>query len=505
MRIVTMACVVGALVSPPALAATFVVGNTSDAGAGSLRQAILDANAAAGSNEIHFAIPGVGPHTIALASQLPGITSSLTIDGFTQSGAVPNTNATFQGGLNAVLQIELTGTGGFYGFYTDRANDVILTVRGLVMHGFIANLVGAPVAGSSQVRAFGNYFCTNADGSAVAPGPATTTGIITNATPAFIGGDLASQRNLISGCSNSAINIQSPSQVRGNLIGTDATGSFALPNGLGSNSGAIAISSDIANVGIGGDDATARNVISGNGSFAIVLSNLSGAAQYVGLQIQGNYIGTDWSGLVALPNGYPDPANAQFGGGIRLSSNQNQPSVAVIGGFGAGEANLIAWNRGVGIIAASNKSSEGFDSRGNWIHHNRAVGRANLDIGDIGPTANDVGDADIGANGQQNWPEILAASQVGDQLTVTYRVDTAITSASYPLRIDFYANAMGGSGLWLAQDSYAVADAQQARTITLSVPPGAKAIPCVSTATDANGQSSEFSPAFDVLFEDDFD
>ena len=48
-------------------------------------------------------------------------------------------------------------------------------------------------------------------------------------------------------------------------------------------------------------------------------------------------------------------------------------------------------------------------------------------------------------------------------------------------------------------------DAQQARTVTLTVPPGAKALPCVATATDTGGQGSEFSPAFDVLFEDDFD
>ena len=126
MRIFQWACTVGVLFSTSAMAATFTVSNTSDAGIGSLRQAILDSNTAAGSNEIHFAIPGIGPHTIALLSQLPGITSTLTIDGYTQSGAVPNTNSTSSGGLNAVLQIELVGTGGVYGFYTDKANGVIL-------------------------------------------------------------------------------------------------------------------------------------------------------------------------------------------------------------------------------------------------------------------------------------------------------------------------------------------------------------------------------------------
>jgi hypothetical protein len=105
----------------------------------------------------------------------------------------------------------------------------------------------------------------------------------------------------------------------------------------------------------------------------------------------------------------------------------------------------------------------------------------------------------------QNWPEILSASQVGDQLTVTYRVDTAVANASWPLRIDFRAGVRGGAGVLLAQDSYADSDAQQPRTVTLGVPPGIRAIPFVASATDADGHSSELSPAFDVLFEDDFE
>src|SRR5690606_14746899 len=59
----------------PSQAATFVVTNTGDAGAGSLRQAILDANANPGLDQIHFNIPGAGPHTILVSSDLPGVTS----------------------------------------------------------------------------------------------------------------------------------------------------------------------------------------------------------------------------------------------------------------------------------------------------------------------------------------------------------------------------------------------------------------------------------------------
>src|SRR5438067_806577 len=67
-------------------AATFTVTTTGDAGAGSLRQAILDANANAGADIIDFNIPPAGSKTIAPASVLPTITDPLTIDGTTQPG-----------------------------------------------------------------------------------------------------------------------------------------------------------------------------------------------------------------------------------------------------------------------------------------------------------------------------------------------------------------------------------------------------------------------------------
>ena len=61
--------------------ATFTVMNTNDSGLGSLRQAILDANANLGSDAIDFNIPGVWPHTIQLISTLKTITDPVIIDG----------------------------------------------------------------------------------------------------------------------------------------------------------------------------------------------------------------------------------------------------------------------------------------------------------------------------------------------------------------------------------------------------------------------------------------
>ena len=101
--------------------ATFTVDSTGDqadatpgdgvcAGSGgcTLRAAIEEANAFAGADVIAFDIPGKGVHKIAPLSPLPQITGAVTIDGYTQPGAAPNTSPT-SAGINAVLMIELSG------------------------------------------------------------------------------------------------------------------------------------------------------------------------------------------------------------------------------------------------------------------------------------------------------------------------------------------------------------------------------------------------------------
>src|SRR5262249_10491066 len=65
---------------------TYMVTNTNNAGSGSLRQAILDANAHPGFDDIRFNIPGGGVHTIQLTSGFPDITDTLYIRGNSQPG-----------------------------------------------------------------------------------------------------------------------------------------------------------------------------------------------------------------------------------------------------------------------------------------------------------------------------------------------------------------------------------------------------------------------------------
>src|SRR5437870_5706995 len=78
--------VLALLGSGAATAATFTVINTADAGTGSLRWAINQANGAAGADTIAFNIAGSGVHMISLTSALPTLSTTINIDGTTQPG-----------------------------------------------------------------------------------------------------------------------------------------------------------------------------------------------------------------------------------------------------------------------------------------------------------------------------------------------------------------------------------------------------------------------------------
>src|SRR5215211_6675255 len=135
---------------PAAAAATFVVNRTTDQpdpnlGDGrcdvapavdgdqcTLRAAIQQANQTAGANTIAFAIPGPGVHTSAPTSALPEVGGQVTIDGYTQPGAAPNT---LTKGTNAALRVQLDGSN------AGAANGLVLqgldsAVKGLTINRF---------------------------------------------------------------------------------------------------------------------------------------------------------------------------------------------------------------------------------------------------------------------------------------------------------------------------------------------------------------------------------
>src|SRR5262249_43563465 len=114
--------------------------------------------------------------------------------------------------------------------------------------------------------------------------------------------------------------------VEGNYIGTDVTGTQPLGNkALGVVIGAIA-----SNNTVGGTVAGAGNLISANGIHGVYIdgSNNVGTTANV---VQGNFIGTDVSGALAL-------GNAEDGVYIRDATNNT------VGGTTAGAGNVIASN-----------------------------------------------------------------------------------------------------------------------------------------------------------------
>ena len=116
----------------PALAqTTFTVTTTDDAGEGSFRQAIEDANANAGADVIEFNIAGNGPHTITPQTAFPEITDPVMIDGLSEPG-------TDCSAWPPTLLIEVDGSNagdGAHGLKLVEGSDGS-TVRGLVINSF---------------------------------------------------------------------------------------------------------------------------------------------------------------------------------------------------------------------------------------------------------------------------------------------------------------------------------------------------------------------------------
>jgi hypothetical protein len=497
----------------PLSAANFTVTNTADSGAGSLRQAILDSNAN-GTNDsdfIGFNIPGAGPHVIAPNANLPELLSeTITIDGYTQAGSSPNTRTTAQGGLDTQLRIVLSGqniqlgSGFIDGLRLGTASQLgtgTITVRGLAIARF-ENQIRVAVNTPGAVVIEGNYLGSDAAG--VAPPHIGGSGWIGLNARSYrgnmrIGGLLPAQRNLFVGTGVGATagvgiaveDLVGGIIVQGNQIGTDPSGTGARGHTAGVRVTGVSPTST-GGVLIGGTDPNARNLISGNFQFGISLQ-ITGSGLVERVNIEGNWIGTDSSGNLPLPNGR-DPA--QHGG---ITRNQNFPgnSRSRIGGSLPGQANRIAFNTGRGIIASGNSLS-GFGGTleigNNEIYRNTGIA---FDIVEA-TRVNDPGDGDNATNRMQNYPVDLSATRPAVlQIQVGFRVDTAVANASYPLRVDFFRASASGDVLELiGSTTVAAIDAQMPRSALVSSTRELGFI--VAMATDAVGNSSEFSDVLDI-------
>ncbi len=343
----------------------FVVTNANDSGPGSLREVIICANEVPGLNTITFAIPAADTRHFYYTND--GMAGQVTLTNVTMTNAAidaalvnpdpdfarswwsirPNSvlptvtgaviiDGTSQPGFAGTPIIELDGSG------TSFVNGLNIaapasTVRSLVINRFGGANSALELTSGAGHTVQGSYVGTDVSGTLI-PGNNSIVGIDVRSSENLIGGTGPGQGNLISG---NEVGIQiatgDRNRVEGNLIGTDITGTRDRGN---SAEGVFIRGTD--NV-IGGTAAVARNVISGNG-FAGIHFFQSGPNR-----VQGNYIGTDTSGLVARGNDLQ---------GVAIStSNGNQ-----IGGGSPVVRNIIAGNKAEGIrfdVEASNNVIQG--------------------------------------------------------------------------------------------------------------------------------------------------
>ena len=319
---------------PAAVATTYTVTTTADSGAGSLRQAITDANANPGRDTIAFNITGSGVHTILIASALPAITSPVTLDGYTQPGTSANTLPVGQG-LNTVLKIEISAEGLFFpggGCVQVQASDT--TIRGLAITNCdVGNASGIYISNApTNVRIEGNFLAVAPDGVTRTDQGFAKQVLVTGGTNIVVGGTTAASRNLIAACQSGVDFSGSGHTVAGNLFGLTAAGDALLTPACGSFAVNLNGSGHLAH----------HNVIAGGSNGFSVNGS--------GHTIRSNFVGTDVTGTVLFGLG-------EHAFGVAGTDH-------VIGGAGPGEGNVIG---GAGFYYGIELAGSGHVVYGNFV------------------------------------------------------------------------------------------------------------------------------------------
>lgn len=335
---------------------TYTVVNTSDSGTGSLRQAIINANANAGPDIINFNITGgTGAiQTITLATALPLIMDQVAIDGSTQNGYSANA-LTVGAGNNAAIKIQLNGanllTGGEVGLYFNSAGS---SVTGLSF----VNFPYAIYANNDNITIKGNYFGLNADGTAQTNGLSGVGVDVATANAATVGGNNAADQNIFGNLTIGILQIAGNGSIfTGNRIGLGTTNTSFMPNTTG-----IQINNN-ANVDAV-DHGISFNLIGKNttGIKLIGLQSVAGPStgKVVGTKIAGNLIGTDGPGsAINLGNS---------GDAISLGDGVAKTTIGDVTG-----TNTIAYS-GQNGVSITGVLSVGNTIAGNNIRNNTGLG-----------------------------------------------------------------------------------------------------------------------------------
>ncbi len=317
--------------------------------------------------------------------------------------------------------------------------------------------------------------------------------------------------------------------VQGNFIGTDVTGTKDLGNGLFG----VTIANALGNT-IGGTARGAGNLISGDNRIGIWMINPNAT----GNRVQGNLIGTDITGTIALGNSYSgvliqNAPNNIIGGttaGARNVISGNNSGVVIYdknatgnlvqGNFigtktnGTGELgnahdgiaifgdasnntvskNRIAFNgRGVGVGSGTNNAISS-----NSIHSNTGLG---IDLVPDGLTPNDEGDGDTGANNLQNFPVLTATDSDDDEITIEGTLNSAPNTT---FRLEFFSNPdcdpsnHGEGKKFLGSKNVTIDGSGKANFKARFEIEVARGQWITATATDPSNNTSEFSQCFAV-------
>lgn len=498
-----------------AVAADFAVVNTNATGPDSLAQAITDANALPGADRIVFNIPGAGVQKIDVSqNSLPSITDTLTIDGYTQPGSRPND---LDSGSNAAVLIQVDGKRAPVLLpYVPPEQGLVLAAAGSVVRGLM--LTSFPNGYSSYGTTFyGAGIVASADncviqGNLVGTDGTSATGLgnqgrgvwIISGSGSSVGGDTPAARNVIGGngigvCVTTGSS-ENPSRnvvIAGNQIGSNPPGPNsstaeheALGNAAGISLAGGSSTNDIA-VRIGGTAPALANLISGN-TIGIQLGSAPGGFRASGVTVQGNAIGLQpRRGSAAVTNQTT---------GIEVFGSDN-----MIGGLASGAGNEIAHNKtGVYVNYSSSLRNSILSNRiyaADFIPidlDGRTYSNGTETSNALGPTSNDLGDTDTGGNNLQNFPIIARAETVpgGPQSEPNVSIQGSLNStpnAEFTLqffRYNLEPRLLGTAVVHTdaggnAPFTFPFYDAAPAETGSYYT----------ATATDAEGNTSEFMPA----------
>lgn len=325
------------------LLTAYSVTNSNDAGPGSFRQAILDANSNQGLDTITFAIPNGGVHTIAPLSELPTATDPVVIDA----------------GQTLTPSIQLDGSHAGVGAVGLRIGGGDSTVRGLQIINFRAsnlgnfetfddggfaielsgpggdsvtnNIIGCDPTGHTSYGNSAGIHVLNSANNSIVGNIISGNYVDGDNVPASFGAGI-----VIDGSGSTGNTLQQ------NYLGVNYTATGPLPNGSG-----VIISGASGNV-IGGVGQGTANVISGNRSFGIWLKH--NANNNV---VEGNCLGTDSGGNFVVGRFNETTVERPLVNQVDVSISEGS-SNNTIGGTASGAGNVISGlNVGVALTGTS--------------------------------------------------------------------------------------------------------------------------------------------------------